>query len=69
MWLNAYSFHYRLGQLQVGDRILAINGERLLDVTTTHEAYKLVQEGGDAVTMEIEFDVTGNHGNRIWCNS
>ena len=45
----------------VGDRIVAINGQRLLD-ETIHQAYKLVQEGDDVLNLEVEFDVQGKKG-------
>ena len=48
----------KLGRLQVGDRILAINGERM-DGVPLQQALKFVQEAGDTIDMEVEFDVTG----------
>ena len=46
----------RLGQLQVGDQILAINEVRMEGVTL-QQAVKLVQEASDAVEMEVMFNV------------
>ena len=48
----------RLGQLSVGDRVLAINGIRMKGVTL-EQAVKIVHEAGDVITMEVEFDITG----------
>ena len=48
----------RLGLLQVGDRILSINGVRMEGVML-QQALKFVQEAGDVIEMEVEFDVTG----------
>ena len=42
----------------MGDRIIAINRVRTEGVTL-HQAAKLVQEAGDVIDMEVEFDVTG----------
>lgn len=56
MLLNNWLF--RLGQLLVGDRVIAINGQRLVDETLP-QAYKLTQEGEDILTLEVEFDVQG----------
>ncbi len=49
---------YRLGQLLVGDRVIAINGQKLLN-ETLQQAYKLIQEGDDILSIEVEFDVEG----------
>ena len=49
----------RAGVLQVGDRIISLNGVSVDGVATAHQALKLVQEGGDHLDMEIVFDVTG----------
>ena len=46
----------RLGQLQVGDHILAINGVRMEGVTL-QQAVKLVQEASDVVDLEVMFNV------------
>lgn len=46
----------RLGQLQVGDQVLAINGVRM-DGVTLQQAIKLVQEASDLVEMEVMFNV------------
>jgi len=48
----------RLGLLQVGDRVLSINGVRMEGVML-QQALKFVQEAGDIIEMEVEFDVTG----------
>ena len=50
----------RAGVLQVGDRIVSLNGVNVDGVATAHQALKLVQEGGDVLDMEVIFDVTGN---------
>jgi len=47
-----------LGLLQVGDRVLSINGVRMEGVML-QQALKFVQEAGDIIEMEVEFDVTG----------
>ena len=47
-----------LGQLQVGDRILTINEDHM-EGASLQQAVKLVQEAGDYITMEVEFDVSG----------
>ena len=49
---------YRLEVLQVGDRIIGINGVRM-DGVLLQQALKFVQEAGDTIEMEVEFDVTG----------
>jgi C-terminal processing protease CtpA/Prc len=46
------------GVLQVGDRIVSLNGVNVDGVATAHQALKLVQEGGDVLDMEVIFDVT-----------
>lgn len=46
----------RLGQLQVGDRVLTINGVRM-DGVTLQRAVKLVQETPSVINMEVEFDI------------
>ncbi|CAI8031684.1 Glutamate receptor-interacting protein 2 [Geodia barretti] len=46
------------GVLQVGDRIISLNGVNVDGVATAHQALKLVQEGGDVLDMEVIFDVT-----------
>jgi C-terminal processing protease CtpA/Prc len=46
------------GVLQVGDRIISLNGINVDGVATAHQALKLVQEGGDELDMEVMFDVT-----------
>ena len=48
----------RSGQLQVGDRILAINKDHL-EGASLLQAIKLVHEAGDCMTMEVECDVSG----------
>ena len=52
---SSYSLS-RLGQLQVGDQILAINGVRMEGVTL-QQAVKLVQEAGDTIELEVMFNV------------
>ncbi len=47
---------YRLGQLQVGDRVLAINRIKV-DSCTLQQAVKLVKEACNMVELEIMFDV------------
>ena len=47
-----------LGQIQAGDRVREINGFQT-DGLALQQASKLIRESGDAVTMEIEFDVAG----------
>ena len=42
----------------MGDRVIAINGQKLLD-ETLQQAYKLIQEGDDEVELEVEYDVQG----------
>ncbi len=37
---------------------MAINGVRTEGVTL-HQAVKLIQEAGDVIDMEVEFDITG----------
>ena len=46
----------RLGQLQIGDQILAINRVQTEGVTL-QQAVKLVQEASDVVEMEVMFNV------------
>ena len=46
----------RLGQLQVGDQIVAINGVRMEGVTL-QQAVKLVQEASDVIDLEVVFNV------------
>ena len=48
----------RLGQLKVGDRVLAINRIRMNGVTL-EQAVKIVHEAGDTISMEVEFNITG----------
>lgn len=47
----------------VGDRILSINAVSL-EGATIDQAYKLIQESDDTMTLNVEFDVTGNE----WMN-
>ena len=47
---------FRLGQVQIGDQILAINGVRM-DGVTLQQAVKLVQEAGDVINLEVMFNV------------
>ncbi|KAL5516650.1 hypothetical protein EMCRGX_G002037 [Ephydatia muelleri] len=47
----------RLGQLKVGDRVLAINRIRMNGVTL-EQAVKIVHEAGDTISMEVEFNIT-----------
>ena len=47
-----------LGQIQAGDRVQAINGLHT-EGLTLQQASKLIRESGNAVVMEIEFDVAG----------
>ena len=49
---------HSLGQIQAGDRVREINGCQT-EGLTLQQASKLIREGGDAVDMEIEFDVAG----------
>lgn len=51
---------YRCGLLQVGDRLLSINGIPTED-GTLEEAHQLLRDSALAnkVTVEIEFDVAG----------
>ena len=44
--------------MQVGDRILSINGIRT-EFMTSEEFHRVVYESGTSLRMEIEFDVTG----------
>ena len=53
-----FSPSFRLEVLQTGDRILGINGVRM-DGVLLQQALKFVQEAGDTIEMEVEFDVTG----------
>ena len=53
-----FSTSFRLEVLQTGDRILGINGVRM-DGVLLQQALKFVQEAGDTIEMEVEFDVTG----------
>ena len=46
----------RLGQLQVGDQILAINGVRM-DGVTLQQAVKLVQEASDVINLDVLYNV------------
>lgn len=52
---------YRCGVLQVGDRILSINGIPT-DDGTLEEANQLLRDAAlsNQVTLEVEFDVAGN---------
>jgi C-terminal processing protease CtpA/Prc len=45
-----------LGLVQAGDRIVAINGI-LTEGLALQQATKLIQESGDTVTLDVEFDV------------
>ena len=47
-----------LGQIQAGDRVQAINGLHT-EGLTLQQASKLIRESGNAVVMEVEFDVAG----------
>jgi len=47
----------RSGVLQVGDRVLSINGIRT-EFMSVEEFYRAVYESGTSLRMEIEFDVT-----------
>lgn len=49
---------FRLGQLRVGDKILAINGISLEGVTL-HTAIKLANEVKECIDMTVEFEVEG----------
>ena len=49
---------FRLGQLKVGDKILAINGISLEGVTL-HTAIKLANEVKECIDMTVEFEVEG----------
>ena len=56
---SLWCYYHSAGVLQAGDRILSINGVHVDGVATAHQALKLVQEGGDQLEMEVEFDVAG----------
>ena len=53
-----YKYYIRLGQVQAGDRVRAINGIYAYGLTLD-QATKLIRESGETVAMEIEFDVAG----------
>ena len=45
-----------MGQLQVGDQILSINGIGMEGITL-QQAVKLVKEAGDTIKLEVMFNV------------
>lgn len=49
---------FRSGILQVGDRILAINGQ-ILEGMSIEDARSLIKRSNSEIHLEIEFDVTG----------
>lgn len=55
-----FSWLYRCGLLQVGDRLLSINGVATED-GTLEEANQLLRDAAlsHKVTLEVEFDVAG----------
>ena len=44
--------------VQIGDRILSINGIRT-EFMSGEDFYRAIYESGTSLRMEIEFDVTG----------
>lgn len=63
--LNLLSVH-RCGILQIGDRILSINGIPTED-STLEETNQLLRDSSitSKVTLEIEFDVAGEDTDRF----
>jgi hypothetical protein len=55
-----YTFHFRSGILQPGDRILAINGQQL-EGMTLEDARSIIKDSNNQIHLEIEFDVAGNY--------
>lgn len=58
----------RCGLLQVGDRLLSINGIPTED-GTLEEAHQLLRDAALAnkVSVEIEFDIAGVHVDDVFC--
>lgn len=52
------TFRSRSGVLQIGDRILAINGH-ILEGMTLEDARSILRRSNHQIHLEIEFDVTG----------
>lgn len=49
---------FRSGVLQVGDRVLAINGH-ILEGMTLEDARSIIRRSNHQIHLELEFDVTG----------
>lgn len=55
LYHTSFFFLYRSGALQIGDRILSINGT-VTDRLTHSEAVALLENAGNVVNLEIAFD-------------
>lgn len=65
---SVFALAARCGLLQVGDRLLSINGIPTED-GTLEEAHQLLRDAALAnkVSVEIEFDIAGVHVDDLLC--
>ena len=51
---------FNTGQIQIGDCLLAINGENVQDLALSH-ATKLLQNLGDIIDLKLSRNITGKY--------